>query len=228
VKNPYTTQSKINAIYTIASNNNQNPADGGKALTDEVTTVTGLDVKYWMTIDFTGFRELINSIGGIDVYVHDSFSAQYPNNDDAAQDASWKTVTFNKGNQHMDGETAIEYARARYVTDNLAEGTDFARSARQQIIIKAVQSQIKQITTWPKLLNALDALEKSIRTNLSLADLTQFTLDMDLNSPQTARIGLSVENVLVNATSSDGQSILLPQKNNLGVVANYVQQNLYN
>jgi LCP family protein required for cell wall assembly len=228
VENPYTTQSKINAIYTVASKNNQDPDNGGKALTDKVSTITGLDVKHWMTIDFTGFRELIDSIGGIDVYVPDSFSAQYPNNDDAAQDASWKTVTFTQGNQHMDGETAIEYARARYVTDNLAEGTDFARSARQQIIIKAVQSQMKQITTWPKLLAALDALEKSIRTNLSLADLMQFTLDMDLNSPQTAHIGLSVDNVLVNATASDGQSILLPQKNNFGIVADYVQQNLYN
>jgi polyisoprenyl-teichoic acid--peptidoglycan teichoic acid transferase len=230
VKNPYnpaTPYSKINALYESASNNNQNPVDGGKAMTDKVSQVTSLDTKYWMTIDFTGFRALINSIGGVDVYVPDSFSANYPANDDPNIDAGWKTVTFTKGNQHMDGETAIEYARARYVTDNLAEGTDFARSARQQIIIKAVLNQVKQITTWPKLFDALNALQDTIRTNMSFADLTQFSLDMDLNSPQTARIGLSLDNVLANDISNDGQSILVP-KHSWGAVGDYVQKHLYN
>lgn len=236
VNNTYAqTYTKLNAIYQSASNNNQSPADGGKAAADKVSSITGLDVKYWMTINFTGFRELIDSIGGIDVYVPDSFSSYYPVNDDPNVNASWKVVTFNQGNQHMDGETAIEYARAREpVQDptqgivNLAEGTDFARSARQQIIVKATLSQIKQITTWPKLFSALNALQDTIRTNMSLIDLTQFSLDMDLNSSQTAHIGISTSNVLVNATTDDGQYILEPQNNDWSAVANYVQQNLYN
>lgn len=193
-----------------------------------------MNVKYWMTINFAGFKELINSIGGIDVYVPDSFSSLYPVNDDPSIDASWKVVTFNKGNQHMDGETAIEYARAREpVQDpnqgivNLAEGTDFARSARQQIIVKATLSEIKQITTWPKLFNALNALQDTIRTNMSLIDLVQFSQDMSLDSPQTAHIGLSTGNVLVNATADDGEAILEPQTD-WASVASYVQQNLYN
>jgi polyisoprenyl-teichoic acid--peptidoglycan teichoic acid transferase len=229
------TQTKINAIYTCASNNNQDPEAGGQAVTNEAGSIIGMNVKYWMTIDFTGFRELIDSIGGIDVYVPDSFSSNYPVNDDPNVDASWKVVTFNKGNQHMDGETAIEYARAREpILDptqgivNPAEGTDFARSARQQIIIKATLSEMKQITTWPKLFNALDALQNTIHTNLSLADLAQFSLDTDLNSSQTAHIGLSTDNVLVNATSDDGQDILEPQNNDWGTTASYVQQHLYN
>lgn len=226
--NPDTPYSKINALYENASNNNQNPVDGGKAMTDKVSKVTGLDVKYWMTIDFTGFRELINSIGGIDVYVPDSFSANYPANDDPAVDASWKVVQFKTGNQHMDGETAIEYARARYVIDNPAEASDFARSARQQIIIKAVMSQVKQISTWPKLFDALNALEDTIRTNMSFADLAQFSLAMDINNEHTAHVGLSVANVMTFDTSDDGQSILVPQNNDWDAVANYVKQNLYN
>src|SRR5262249_28146874 len=145
VQNSYAqTQTKINAIYESASNNNQDPATGGKTTADTVGSVTGLNVKYWMTINFTGFRDLINSIVGIDVYVPDSFSADYPANDDPNIDASYKVVTFTKGNQHMDGETAIEYARARKTINNAAEGTDFARAARQQIIIKAAISKIKQ------------------------------------------------------------------------------------
>src|SRR5262249_29253267 len=151
--------------------------------------------------------ELINALGGIDVYVPNSFTANYPKNDDANVDASWITVHFNKGMQHMDGETAIRYARARYVTDNPAEGTDFARSIRQQLIIKTALAKMKQISSWPNLFNAMDALQKAIYTNMSLADLGLFTMKMDLNSPQTARIGLSFDNVLTSSTSDDGQDI---------------------
>ncbi len=227
---------KINTVYQSGSNNGQNPQAGGDAAAQKVSLVTGLNVKYWMTINFTGFRELINSIGGIDVYVPDSFNACYPKNDDANVDASWIKVQFNKGMQKMDGETAIRYARAREpletcglgTSQNLAELTDFGRSARQQIIIKAVLAKIKQISTWPSLLNATTALQHTIYTNLSLADLAEFSSKMDLNDPHTAHIGLSDANVLQDATSNDGQAILLPQNNNWQAIVDYIKQNLYN
>ena len=82
----------------------------------------------------------------------------------------------------MDGETAIEYARARYVIDNAAEGTDFARSARQQLIMKAALNKLKDWHTWPSFFSALDALKRAIYTNSSLEDLAQFALKMDLNN----------------------------------------------
>lgn len=216
---------KINAVYELASNNGEKPVDGGDAATQKVSLVTGLDVKYWMTINFDGFREFINSIGGIDVYVPDSFKSQYPRNDDPSKDGSWKIVTFTKGQQHMDGETAIEYARARYVLDNQAEGTDFARSARQQIIIKAALAKVKQVSTWPGLFGAMDALKKALYTNLSLADLTQFALKMDLNNAR--HLGLSNDNVLEDSTGPNGEYILLPKNGNWQGIQDYVKQNLY-
>jgi LCP family protein required for cell wall assembly len=204
---------KLNTVYTVGSNNGQNPVAGGEAAAQKIALITGLDAKsmYWVTINFTGFRDLINSLGGIDVYVPDSFNACYPKNDDASVDASWKVVQFNKGMQHMDGETAIEYARAREpmavcghgASENLAELTDFARSARQQIIIKAVLSKVKQPGTWPHLFDAMTALQHTIYTNMSLADLALFATKMDLNDPHTAHIGLSNQNVLVDSVSSD-------------------------
>lgn len=225
---------KINAAYEFASNNGQNPAAGGAAAAQKVSLVTGLNVQYWLTINFTGFRDLINSIGGIDVYVPDSFNACYPKNDDADIDPSWIKIQFNKGMQHMDGETAIRYARAREplavcgqgTSENQAELTDFARSARQQIIIKAALAKVKQVSTWPSLFNALTALQHTIYTNLSLADLTEFALKMDLNTAH--RVGLSNQNVLVDAVSSDGQAILLPMNGDWQAIIDYVKQQLYN
>ncbi len=146
---------KINAVYPVASNNNADPVAGGDAAAQKVSLVTGLDIKYWMTINFAGFRDFINAIGGVDVNVPDSFKANYPANDDPSINASWKTIQFTKGLHHMDGETAIEYARARYVIDNPAEGTDFARSARQQLIMKAALAKLKDWHTWPSFFSAL-------------------------------------------------------------------------
>jgi LCP family protein required for cell wall assembly len=217
---------KINYAYVYGSNNGADAAGGGNVAAQKMSVVTGLDVKYWLTINFVGFRDFINAIGGIDVYVPDAFTAKYPANDDPNVNPNWLHVHFSKGMQHMDGETAIRYARARYVLDNPAEGSDFARSARQQIMIKAALTKVKQINTWPSLFNALTALEHAIYTNLSLADLMQFALKMDLNDAH--HVGLSNQNVLVDATASDGEYILRPANNDWQAIIKYVKQQLYN
>ncbi len=226
---------KINSVYEFASNNGKDPAAGGSAATQKVALVTGMDVKYWLTIDFTGFKKVIDAIGGIDVYVPDSFNACYPKNDDAAVDPSWIKVQFNKGMQHMDGATAISYARAREplavcgmgASENLAELTDFGRSARQQIIVKAVLSQIKQVSTWPRIYSAMDALQQAIHTNMSFADLAAFALKMDLNDPKSARVGLSNQNVLADG-SVGGSYVLQPANGDWAAIPIYIKQHLYN
>ena len=226
---------KINSVYEFASNNKANSIVGGNAAAQKISLVTGLNIQYWLTINFAGFKQFIDSIGGVDVYVPDSFNACYPRNDDAAVDPGWIKVQFNKGMQHMDGKTAIEYARAREPlavcnmgqSQNLAELTDFGRSARQQIIVKGVLSKIKQMSTWPKMYAALNALQKTIYTNMSLADLAAFAMKMNLTDPKAAHIGLSNQNVLADAQSSDGQYILQPQNGDWSLIPKYIQQHLY-
>jgi LCP family protein required for cell wall assembly len=226
---------KINSVYELASSNNNDPQAGGQAADQKVSFITGMQVNYWLTIDFTGFKKVIDSIGGIDVYVPDSFNACYPKNDDATIDSSWITVQFDKGMQHMDGATAIEYARAREplevcgqgTSQNLAELTDFGRSARQQIIIKAVLAKVKQISALPHLFDAMGALQQTIHTNMSLADLAAFGLKMDLTDSKAARIGLSNQNVLEDGQSSDGQYILTAANGDWNGIPAYIQQHLY-
>lgn len=230
------THSKINAVYQTMSNNGEDRIAGANAMSKKVSVITGMDVKNWMLIDFDGFKGFIDSLGGVDVYVPDAFNACYPKNDDAATDASWIKVQFAKGTQHMDGATAISYARAREPVEvcgmgtsiNQAELTDFGRSARQQLIIKAALGKIRDITVWPRFLGAMDSLEKTIYTNMSLADLGLFSQKMDLNDPKTARIGLSTSNVMDISTSNDGQSIVIPQGNNWQLIPDYIKNKLYN
>lgn len=224
---------KINSIYNTASNGNANPVAGGAAIAQKVSLVTGLNIQYWMTVNFAGFRKFIDSIGGVDVNVPDSFNACYPKNDDATVNASWIKVQFNKGVQHMDGATAIEYARAREplevcgmgTSENQAELTDFGRSRRQQLIMQAALSKLKDWRTWPSMYGALDALKGTLYSNLSLADLASFALKMDLNGAH--KLGLTNNNVLVDS-SADGQYILAPRNNDWQGIIDYVKQGLYN
>nr|BBH88489.1 hypothetical protein KTC_32400 [Thermosporothrix sp. COM3] len=218
---------KINTVYQVGSNNGKDRVAGANMAAQKISEITGLDVKYWMMVDFNGFRKLIDAVGGVDINVPEGFTANYPKNDDPNIDASWIKVTFKKGYQHMNGETAIRYSRARYVLDNPAEGTDFARSVRQQTVIKATLAKLKSASTWPNFYGAMDALEKSVYTNMSLTDLGLFTMKMDMNDPKTARIGLSTQNVLAEGTADDGAYILTARENNWDLVKQYVQDQLY-
>lgn len=193
---------------------------GGLEAAAKVGDITGLNVPYFMTINFQGFRDLVDALGGVDVNVPVAFTAQYPINDNPQINAGWKTIHFTTGPQHMNGERAIEYARARYVLYPVSEGSDFARSVRQQLLIRAIVSQLRSPVAWPGLSNALSALRRALYTNLSLADLAAFTLKLDLT--HAAHVGLSNDNVLVDAQSPDGEDILLPRNGDWNAVKRYI------
>ncbi len=88
---------KLNYAYVYGSNNGQNPVGGGTMAAPKISVITGLDVKYWVTINFSGFRDFINAIGGVEVNVPDSFSSLYPANDDPSINASWITISLHEG-----------------------------------------------------------------------------------------------------------------------------------
>ncbi|HEV2403902.1 MAG TPA: LCP family protein, partial [Ktedonobacterales bacterium] len=220
---------KLNTAYQdgLSGGYNGEPAGktaGGDEAARVVSDIIGLPVRFWVTIDFTGFRKLVDALGGVAITVPTAFTAQYPRNDDPRIDPGWKTIHFSVGPQHMTGEQAIEYARARYVTDPVSEGSDFARSARQQLLIHAILGRARQVSAWPGLGGALDALQSSIYTNLSLTDLALFAEKLD--ATHASHIGLTDQNVLVDAQSADGQDILLPANGDWNAIKTYVAAHL--
>jgi LCP family protein required for cell wall assembly len=197
---------------------------GGNEAAARVSDVLGMRVPYWVTLNFAGFRDVVDSLGGIDVNVPVAFTANYPANDDPSINSNWTVIHFNTGLQHMDGERAIEYARARYATDPLSEASDFARSARQQLLVRAILAKARQISSWPGLNKTADALTQTLYTNFSLLDLMLFATRMD--TTQAAHVGISVSNVLVYAQSTDGQDILQPANGDWDALQRYVLQHL--
>jgi len=81
---------------------------------------------------------------------------------------AYQTVRFKAGMQHMNGSTALIYARSRH--GNNGQGSDLRRSRRQQQIIVALRSQIESIGGFGKLPDVINALGSNVLTNLTIGD----------------------------------------------------------
>lgn len=171
----YDLKTKLNSAYFWG---NKKVAGGGLVLAKStVESIVGQDIDYAVTVDFGGFKEIIDVLGGIDVDIQNSFSDEkFPiagkENDTCDGDPTfscrYETISFSKGITHMDGETALKFVRSRYAQGD--EGTDFARAARQQKVIEAIKNKVltKEILTSPKKLIALkNAVLESIETDLT-------------------------------------------------------------
>jgi polyisoprenyl-teichoic acid--peptidoglycan teichoic acid transferase len=214
---------KLNAAYQDGLLNGYNGigasrAAGGAEAARKVSQALGIPVNYWLTLDFSGFRALVDALGGVDVNVPVGWTATSVGDDGIPGNSG--TVTFKAGPQHMDGERALQYARARHITSPASEGSDFARSHRQLILIHAIVNRARSIGALPGLLGNLDALQQTIYSNLSLADLTLLTRKANLDG--VAMIGLTNDNVLTDAQTDDGQDILEPINGDWSVIQRYV------
>ena len=188
---------------------------GGTLAANKVTDILGLTVPYFLSLDFTGFEQLVDRLGGVDINVPDDFVA-------TLSPTYQGGTTFHHGMQHMDGARALLFARARYCTP-AAEASDFARSARQQLLLRAIFGKVKAPGGWFAAPGIMDDLQTRINTNLSLRDLTTIFTHFDID--HATRIGLTNQNVLVDATAG-GQDILLPRNGDWGAIRTYVQQQI--
>ena len=127
---------KINAVYAYGKIYLKR--DGIKYLSRVIHDITGLNVHYYVMVDFDGFRKIIDTLGGVTIDIPRGFvDYAYPDGR-----GGYKTVKFTAGRHTLTGEQALEYARSRKAAG--PEGSDFARAARQQLIIKALSEQFKQ------------------------------------------------------------------------------------
>jgi LCP family protein required for cell wall assembly len=113
---------KINAAYTFG---------GPKLALETVKGVTGVKVNYLITVDFLGFRDLVNAFGGVYVNVD-----QYYFHSNATSVEHYSEIDVKPGYQLLKGSDALAFARFRH-TDS-----DFYRNARQQLFLQAFESRV--------------------------------------------------------------------------------------
>ncbi|WP_433381861.1 LCP family protein [Actinoplanes sp. CA-142083] len=112
------TSSKINAAYAWG---------GVPLMVQTVENYTGVRLDHVALVDFAGFKDIVDALGGVNIDVETSFTSTHSLNAN-------HTRHFDAGPQEMDGAAALDYARERY---SFKDG-DFARIRHQQQVIKAI------------------------------------------------------------------------------------------
>ncbi len=138
---------------------------GEKLVVDTVEKITGQTVHYFVRADFDGFKGIVDALDGITVNVETTFTDYaYPDNN-----YGYQVVSFKKGEQTMDGETALEFSRSRH--GNNGEGSDFARSERQQKVMFGIKEKVLSTGTLlnpTRIFALLNSLGETVNTNFEI------------------------------------------------------------
>ena len=162
-----TYEGKINSWFT----QNRRRADlwpgndrsrGYNALKAILGHLYGLDIKYYVEVNFAGFEKVIDAVGGVTVNV------QIPVTDDRYPAGRLRRIFIPSGLQHMTGKEALIYARSRHAS------SDFDRAARQQRLLISLRAQTDVGKIVGRIDELLRAVGKSVKTDIPVAELPKF------------------------------------------------------
>ena len=159
---------KINSFFA----NNRRRSDlwsgndrtrGYNALKSVLGELYDLDIKYFVEVNFDGFKKVVDAVGGVTINV------QIPVSDDRFPGERGKLyrLYIPSGIQHMDGAQALKYARSRH------SSTDFDRGQRQQRVLLSLREQADPQNLIPKLPELIAALKKTVRTDVPLDQMDE-------------------------------------------------------
>lgn len=138
---------KINAAHSY---------DGAEGMVNAVNELCGVEISHYAEISFDGMKTLVDAVGGIDI-----------NATDGVDDPEAGPVTIEPGQQHMDGEAALTYCRARH---QYADG-DYTRMRHQRQVIGALANAVLNNMDITRLPGVIESLSDMVVTDLSVQDI---------------------------------------------------------
>ncbi len=151
---------KLNAFYQYDLQNNSTEAD---IVREAVSVVSGIPIHYFLTIDYDGFSDAVDTLGGISVYVERTLvDDRFP-----GPNYSYETFEIREGWQDLDGPTALKYVRERHADPD----GDFGRAKRQQDVLSAIRDKILSAETYLNPLTIsriIDIVGNHLKTNLPI------------------------------------------------------------
>ncbi len=224
-----------------------------KLVGDVVEKITGKKVDGVISVDFSGFIKTIDSLRGIEVNVPVTFDDYYypikgeENNIcgkspeemvrvhslytgfelEKQFECRYEHLHFDAGKNHMDGETALKFARSRHSSEH---GGDFARAQRQMAVLSAIKDKILSLGALDDVPGFIKNYAKSVNTNLKAEAIMAFVAKYPNISYNLKSITLSDENVLINAKSPQGAYILQPRagQGNFQDIKSFIESGLEN
>lgn len=186
---------KITSVYP-AGEAVSYPGGGAALLEQTITELLGYPVDHYVIVNFDGFKQIIDLIGGVDIDVpYEIYDDKYPDDNYGYL----PPIHFLPGKQHMDGDTALKYARTRHA-DN-----DYARAGRQQQVIMAIKDKVTEqgqmAALLPRLPGLAVAMANSVQTDIPINEaltLARTVDDMDLNNIARVVINPKMGTVIQN------------------------------
>ncbi len=153
---------KLNAAYVFGELD-QRPGGGVGLLQRTIRANFGIQIHYYGTVNFVGFEKIVDTFGGVTV------DPRYPIQDDEypTETYGYTSIYFPAGLQHLDGKSALQYARTRH------QDLDFGRSQRQQEVILALRQQAIKGNLLNNFYKLFDALKDTVRTDLKQEQIAQ-------------------------------------------------------
>ena len=148
------------------------PGGGPGLLKDTIQYNLGIRIDHTAMVDFDGFRQIVDTLGGVDVPVSCAYTdwrlidpSYNPENEN-----NWHLYTTGPGLIHMDGDLALWYARSRQ------RSSDFDRGRRQQEVLRALFTQALKTDTLSRIPELYNNFRSTVETDLGLGDILQLAV----------------------------------------------------
>jgi LCP family protein required for cell wall assembly len=162
----------------------------------------GVPIHYYIRINFQGFREVVNYLGGITVTVDEEiWDYRYPDGD-----YGYTTVHIPAGVQLMDGHMALQYARTRH------SGTDFDRLRRQRQVLLAIREKALRLDLIPKIPALASTMGQTVKTNLQLGEIVTLAQIASRIGAEDIRFAVIDESMTVPIKLEEEGDILFPER----------------
>lgn len=196
----------------------KNPGKGGELTKAVISQSFDIPIHYYIRVDFEGFKKIIDDLGGIDIEVENTLNDPMypvPGKEMATTTQRYENLYIKAGKTHMDGDLALKYVRSRHALG--AEGSDFARSKRQQKVLMAVKNKGLSFSTLInpyKVSQAMDTLSQNIATNVEIWEMIRFfNMGKDLEETDITNKVFTdeKEGPLYSSIADNGAYVLLPK-----------------
>jgi len=195
-------QDRINTAFVYGSTGN-NPAGGAQLAMQTVEYNLGVPVHDYLLVDFGAVTRGIDAIGGIDIQVpYDIYDPTYPD-----MDYGYDPLYIGAGLQHMDGATALKYARTRH------QDNDFYRAQRQQQVLLAARQKALGLGPGELLRQApflYQQLSDGIRTDLGLDEIIRLSTTASGIPTENIRTEVLDQDYVMSYRTPAGASVLVP------------------
>jgi polyisoprenyl-teichoic acid--peptidoglycan teichoic acid transferase len=198
---------KSHLIYQEGIDPEDAPAEALKEIGNEIGRKLGIEIHHTVNVNFSAFIEAVDAVDGINIDVpYDIKDTQYPDNE-----YGFETFELLKGEQKLDGITALKYARSRHTT------SDFSRSARQQQLIGAMAKKVKEeghITDTSFIASMLQNLSKNMESTMSLREMIGLaSLAKNIDRNRIITMQFNDRNALYDGFIEPGGFLYAPPRN---------------